>query len=440
MSRAHRPFASLVRGIDGLFLDSGPARGYLLAEAGTPEVAWARAAFGDDRVLSYDLYEHLGPYPATADLLRASDIGQCLHHAGIADLLLPVSSSAAIREWARDSGVNLLGPNPTLQSHLEDKLWFDAFLRRHHLPVPKGGPFRLYPPEPLPIAGPCVLQIPDSMGGEGTYFVNDRADVDALVRDRLLPLRGELLLREAVVGRPLGLTLFISEDCVALSAARLQCYYPPRGGGLCFAGIQWQPTSALDSALRARLDDRLLHLGLLLHQAGYRGPANIDLIATPDGEPLIIECNPRLSAATPQLFRHPALLHGLPAGRLLIEAFRNKPCYTPNPRLLGLPDSDFAGATLDLVHRLGAPEVILGDEPVNGAWSTRTAEGGAAAWLRAGLRPDDELTVIRLAHPNETTPGGTNIATLLASRPLFTEEGAFLPETVTLLMQLRGPT
>ena len=100
---------------------------------------------------------------------------------------------------------------------------------------------------------------------------------------------------------------------------------------------------------------------------------------------------------------------------------------------------NIARATLDLVHRLSAPDVVLGDEPVNGAWSTRTAEGGAATWLRAGLRPDDELTVIRLAHPNETAPGGTNIATLLASRPLFTEEGAFLPETVTLLMQLRGP-
>ena len=82
------------------------------------------------------------------------------------------------------------------QRRLEDKIWFDAFLKRHDIPTPPGGVVLAGPA--MSVRGRSVIQARESLGGEGTYFVDGTRAARALVRDGRL-LAGERYLLRAFV-------------------------------------------------------------------------------------------------------------------------------------------------------------------------------------------------------------------------------------------------
>lgn len=349
-ARAASRVALFPRGLDGLFLPALPGRELLLlVERGRPEQRWAEH-FAGARLLPYALH---GEQPlqelTTGEALARSDIAATLRGAGAGALFLHGSRTADIDAWARGAGVRLVASKAGWARALEHKIRFDRLLAQHGIARPRGVSGRAARLDPLPFLRGAVAQKPDSMGGEGTFFLAPGAPLRSLIDAGVLRADEPCLVRELVHGRPLGITLLIGHGLVALSALRLQCYYPAGAGpSRAFAGIQWLPRSALSRRLALRVERLFLALGRSLHAQGYRGFANIDFLCGADEQPRVIECNPRPSAATPALWVWPELISDLPAAELYFDALLSRPRAASRLRLLGLPRSEFAGATLDL--------------------------------------------------------------------------------------------
>jgi ATP-grasp domain len=421
---------AFARGVDGLFLP--PVEGveilHLVAR-GTPEEAWARSFLDPAHVLPYAIDGgDLGPYPATEEILLRSDVHAVLAGSGAKALLLSASCTPATHAWARRHGVRLLMTDYAHQRRFEDKIAFDAFLRRHGIPAPRGGPVTLRHPLRLPVRGSAVVQTPASMGGEGTYFVDGAAGVEALVETGALRRGQRCLVRARVDGKSFGITVLVVPGRVALSAVRLQCYYPGETahGGRVFAGVQWIPTGALPQGLRRRIDAALLSLGELLYRRRFFGFANVDFMVDARGRVLVIECNPRMSAATPQLLRDPALLSFVPAGELFLRGFLGPRRFPRSFERRPLPASEYQGATLDLVPAAGHPGKI--------------ARAFASGLYRLGAReiayrgPDvrrlegpRDLALFSFAREGQTCNADDTLATVVSNAPLYDEQGVMLP-------------
>jgi hypothetical protein len=347
-ARAAARIALFPRGLDGLFLPQPRDRELLLlVERGRPEARWAER-FAGARVVPYSLQ---GEQPlqelTTGEALARSNIGAALREAGAGALFLHGSRTPDIDAWARRERVRLVAARSRWARALEHKIRFDTFLAEHRIARPRSVNGRAGRLDPLPFARGAVAQKPDSMGGEGTFFLGPREPLRALIDAGVLRANEPCLVRELVHGRPLGITVLVAQEVVALSALRLQCYYPGDGPSRAFAGIQWLPRSSLSRRLAARIERLFLALGRTLHQRGYRGFANVDFLCGADERPYVIECNPRPSAATPALWVWPELISDLPAAELYFDALLSR-ARAARLRTLGLPRSEFAGATLDV--------------------------------------------------------------------------------------------
>jgi hypothetical protein len=391
MSAAAR-IALFPRGIDGLFLPSTPGRELaLLVERGRPEQRWGES-FAPERVIPYQLsagrpLQEL----TTGEALHASDIAQAMRTAGARTLFLHGSRGADIDVWARASGMRLAAARGSWARALEHKIRFDALLARERITRPRGVSGRAGRLDPLPFAGAAVAQKPDSMGGEGTFFLTPGQPLRALIAAGALRADEPCLVREFVAGRPLGITLLIAHELVALSALRLQCYYPalPGAPSRMFAGIQWLPRGALSARLVRRIDALFLTLARSLHRQGYRGFANLDFICDSDDRVHVIECNPRPSAATPALLVWPQLISDLPLGELYLDAVLTRARSAKRLHSLGLPRAEFAGATLD---------IAADPAGVRARRVRRAVQSGVYRFGRAGLAyvdPDPRLLGVR---------------------------------------------
>ena len=344
-------FAFFARGIDGFYLPpESPC--YALVRGDTPEVEWAKSFLPADRVLEFHAPKlQAEVYPATESLLLSSDIARLLRRRKIGDLLLSSSCSAAMHDWSQQNKIRFLAADFQHQRRLENKIWFDRFLRRVGIRCPAGGTMIVgRKPPPIP-RGRLVLQVHDSLGGEGTYFVDGADQLAAVAQEASLRPGQRCLVRQFIEGVTYGITIFVTPGAIALSAIRSQCYYP-RGENESrqrFAGVQWIPSDQISQRLRKEIDRVLLRLGDELYRLRYFGVANVDFLVDGHEKVWIIECNPRMSAATPQLLADPQLCGGINCGELFLQGFCGPRRCTANPRRLGLPETTFAGATLDLL-------------------------------------------------------------------------------------------
>ena len=351
--------AYFARGLDGLFLP--PVEGceaFALLRGDSPEESWAGQFVPRERALVYRErgLQLLDPYPSTGDSLLHSDVARVLRRHKIGALLLSSSFTPQVREWGQRHGVRILAPDYELQRRLENKLWFDRFLARQKIPRPESGIVvagKTGPTLTRRASEGVVVQRADSMGGEGTFYLDSLAEWPALAERLQLPRGERCLVRQFIAGRPLGISVFVAPGVIALSAVRLQCYYPqlPGQSRRLFAGIQWLSTRELSARLKGHISAVFKRLGLLLYRRRYLGFANFDFLADESDRVWLIECNPRMSAATPQLLANPALSRGVPLGQLLLGNYRTPQPWPRQPQVFGFPPSDFAGATLDLTSQ-----------------------------------------------------------------------------------------
>ena len=332
-----------------------------LLRGGSPEEAWAGALVPNEQAFVYRLRGHADdPYPATGDVLQDSNIGELLKRRKISALLLSSPFTPQVREWSRRFGIRILAAPYEQQRRLENKLSFDRLLARHTIPRPDSTVVVAGEAATRAVAGPVVVQRADSLGGEGTFYLESAAEWPALAQRLQLPRGERCLLRRFVKGRPLGITLFVAPGVVRLSAVRLQCYYPPAPGDArrLFAGIQWLRTREFSRPLKANISAVFQRLGTLLHKRRYFGFANFDFLIDPADCVWVIECNPRMSAATPQLLANPALSGGAPLGRSFLEGCRQAKKWPQRVECSPLPDTDFAGATLDATSLATASQPV----------------------------------------------------------------------------------
>jgi len=403
--------AYFARGLDGLFLPPVPGcEAFALLRADSPESGWAGPIVPREKALCCRLRGHvLDPYPATGDVLRNSNIAQLLKRNRISALLLSSSFTPAVRTWADRHRIRVLAADFEHQRRLEDKLWFDRFLARCEIPKPNSGVVAAGRTPALALQAsiaPAVVQRADSQGGEGTFFLDSLADWPDSARRLALPNGERCLARQLVAGRPLGITMFIAPGVVALSAVRLQCYYPLRDseGRRLFAGVQWLPTRSLPPRLRKRINRVFQRLGELLYRRHYFGFANFDFLADRDDRVWLIECNPRMSAATPQLLANTELSGGVPLGQFFLEGCHQPAKWPQRFKCSLLPDSGFAGATLDITSQAGEVQLVRREFP-------------------CGQRPGEVFTLFPIAGKGQLAAPETTLATILSDGSLFDSTG-----------------
>lgn len=438
--------AFLVRGLDGLFLRP-PERVtlYALVPAGSPLEDFARRILPEAQVLSFRLKQPLGPYPSTEQILRQSDVAAVLRRHRIPALFLSAACSEGTFAWSQQHRIALLMTEYAEQRRLEDKVWFDRFLQRLDLPSPAGGSFRLGQ-DPLPRRGKAVLQIADSMGGEGTFFINGASDITALAESGILHAGQRYLLRRFIPGRPYGITVFVGERDILLSALRLQCYYPAPAGSSrrSFAGIQWVASDELSTRLRRRINQTFLALGRALHRRRALGFANVDFMVDGQDRIFILECNARMSAATPQLLAHPELISGQDVGTHFLRRFHDPERCARAPNEWPLPPSNFAGATLDLIvpsksesARRGTAGPRLFRAYRSGRYQARDHGFSFAGPSVSPPLGSDEIALFFFGARGQVCEEDDTLGTVLSTAPLYDAEGNFLARAQQVLAYFR---
>ncbi len=104
-----------------------------------------------------------------------------------------------------------------------------------------------------------------------------------------------------------------------------------------------------------------------------------------DERVFVIECNPRMSAATPQVLHVPELLPGVRAGAAFLEGFLGRRTFPREVSCAPMPDTSYDGGTLDLVSLTGGivqrgdRERALRRSGTAGSRTSRPTSGGSPA-------------------------------------------------------------
>ncbi len=434
-------YAYFARGIDGFYLNPGRwGRGVALVREGTPELTHAQAFLPSDQILTFRLRRFLDdPYPSTEQLLQASNISTRLKRAGINHVLLSSSCTAWMHDWSIRHGITFLATPYRQQVSYENKIWFDRFLARYQVQRPQSQFIRVKSTLPRSIQLPVVVQRADSLGGEGTFFVHRAEDWPTLTEPGRIPDGERCLVRQWIRGESFGITLFISPERTAMSAIRLQCYHESEcAEQKLFAGVQWIKSKQISESRQHQIKRVLGRLAQQLQAQRFSGFANVDFIIDRQDQVWIIECNPRMSAATPQLLAHPELSGGVDLGTeflagCLTDARSTRGAARPlKPRLPSFPPSSFAGATLDILPRSIAPNTprpIVRSFP-SGRYSLhddRIKFAGPdlrhqATDPQLKLR-SHEFCVYTFAQTGQLCHNETALATLLSPTPLYDRRG-----------------
>lgn len=433
MQRMETPttrFAYFARGIDGLYLpQSAGFETIALVRANTPEAAWAEKFLTQDQFLCYRLSKHTeDPYPSTESLLQHSDIGSLLKRHRIPSLLLSSSCSEWMHGWSQNQNLTLIATEFAEQQKLEHKIWFDRFLTRHRIARPASQIVTAGSTNRSLLRGKVVVQRADSLGGEGTFFLNRVSEFDSLVESDTIPRGERCLARKFISGRPFGITLFIAPGSIRLSAVRLQCYYPENAlGRKLFAGVQWIPTNQLSDRLRGQVNRVMTELAKRLYGRRFFGFANIDFMADDRDRVHVIECNPRMSAATPQLLHVPALSGMPPLGQAFLAGFYGVRRYPRNPQFSGLPNSDYAGSTLDLMkfqNDDGKPSRVC-REYASGLYALKNQDIALVDPDVRKLSKPNEFGLVSFANEGQTCCAETTLGSIISNKQLFDPQGRF---------------
>ncbi len=309
---------------------------FIIVLAGTPVATYAHTHFHESELIMVSSVREL-PYPTFDQLLFETDLAEKLHERSITHLAVPYRTKKEYREWARKNKITLITPPARIQTRLENKRVFQRLLRKHavHTPPTLSTPAHMLPTKTY------VIQESTGSGMQGTVFLQAGSVPPA-------SLTKSVLVREYVPGTPIGVSIIIDHAGHAVfSAIRRQCFLYENDFPNIFLGIQWLPTNYFsDEALRS-LQGELLKTSALLHATKFAGMANIDFIVSNE-RAYVLECNPRLSAATPQLFSTNGLTPHKEPWRLYTRACVRDTLGTTQKEEAHIPSSHYEGATLDI--------------------------------------------------------------------------------------------
>jgi hypothetical protein len=227
------------------------------------------------------------------EILKFSDLEKKLKERKI-DAIWLTRSSKSLENWARKNKIILISQDYKLREKFENKIYFEKFLEQNHLPHLKSKVLnsKIFIPFKK-----SVFQIPDSTGGEGTFLIKNKKDLKVIKR-----LRKPLLVREYKNGIPLGVSFLMGKRKIYFSALDRQCFLKKEKLKIgSFLGIQWFPFSFFEKKVYKKIEERLKELALKLKKENLKGIVNVDFILD-QGKVFFLECNPRPTTATPQIF------------------------------------------------------------------------------------------------------------------------------------------
>ncbi|MBU1910824.1 ATP-grasp domain-containing protein [Patescibacteria group bacterium] len=309
-----------------------------IAQEGSPYAKFAGANLTTDQVI---LTSNKGEL-SDETIISSTNISDELVLKGVNAFLPSCFTSGTLENWSQKMGITIVAPNSNLQKQLEDKVIFNDVLHKNNISVPVSHVLRSNDDvvNTLPFTG--VLQVPDSWGGLGTYFIDSKEHLSNVISENSLPF--PLLYREFITGRALGVTILVGESNTMFSALRSQLFIPAQDDPPYFIGTQWIPKSSISAKAIISLERSLSQIADAIRALGFVGMANVDCIVEGD-DVFIVECNPRQSICTCQIAQHPNLLNGYDLMEEYVRCFMEGDC---SGDISFIPDTDFEGCVLDL--------------------------------------------------------------------------------------------
>jgi len=298
---------------------------------------FAKSQFPKNRLLPISMHSQSGNLLSDKKILYSSRLISQLKKTHITHLVMPYQCTKMMHDWAKENNIFLIGTPYNQQKILENKVYFDKFLKINSL----ASPATLDQKNIIPSKDGYVAQFGISRGLEGTTFYQSRAKlVESIEKNKK-----RILIREYRKGISIGISIYIdSQKNYFFSAWRRQCFIYKNGYPDTFLGIQWLPTNFFTREMRLKIHKLLDRLAQALLKRDFLGIANIDLIIS-NNQPYILECNPRLSAASAQAFSVKNLNGYSDAYGFFLNTFLqldNKHITPSNPR------SSYKGSLLDI--------------------------------------------------------------------------------------------
>lgn len=358
----HTPIGIFPRTSETVLVSYPPTtKPYYLVAQGSREEAWIKKFIDSKFVVSYEIGKEHGYHSTQSSLtiMEHSNLLSLLEQRNIKHILVTIAKSEKRHQWAQNNQIQLIYTNYHQQMKYENKLWFDSFLDKHRLPKPKSF-FYQYDTHRynIPFTRKVVIQKSNSLGNTGTYILDDITEIDSLFEKGKLQKNENYLVRQFIEGITYGIELFISSSTIAISQARIQCFYQHESipDLKWFSGTQFVPSDIFSPSIKKSLTATLTRLATLLHQDGYLGYAGIDLIITDQGDIFILECNPRFTTSSPLLMQFRETFSGINTSALFIEEFLTPKQYLENPLYFPYPESNFKGSIVRLLLRPHAKE------------------------------------------------------------------------------------
>jgi len=283
--------AYLLRSLDLLFLDEKNIFAIFPKESEEERIAIEE--FKLKNVIPIEIEKGIFSQLNPEEILKFSDLEKKLKERKI-DAIWLTRSSKFLENWARKNKIILISQDYRLREKFENKIYFQKFLERNHLPHLKSKilnsknfslPFK-----------ENVIQIPNSSGGEGTFLVRKEKEAKEIFKKSKPPF----LLREYKKGIPLGVSFLIEKE-IYFSAIDRQCLLKRDKRLGLFLGIQWIPFIFFKKEIFKKIENELKNLSLKLKNENLKGLVNVDFILDED-QIFFLECNPRPTASTPQIF------------------------------------------------------------------------------------------------------------------------------------------
>ncbi|MCX6789716.1 MAG: ATP-grasp domain-containing protein [Candidatus Gribaldobacteria bacterium] len=259
--------------------------------------------------------------------------------------------------WAHKNNFSLIG-RPDLIKKLENKIFFDRFLAKHNIKKPNSQEIFYEQGKNIEFKHPFVLQDPVSSGGEGTFFIKNKNSLKQLNKS-ILRDKAKLLLRELVYGTPCGITLFIDKDRAITSSVRRQCFENADNlARRVFLGVQFLPYSHFNKKETEEINKTFFQISSIFRENKWFGLFNFDFIISKKGEIYLIECNPRISAASSLLFYYPELNNGFNIAEVFLESLFKEKVQKESFIFYGLGKNQFQGSIFYLDIEVSAGKSI----------------------------------------------------------------------------------
>lgn len=302
----------------------------------------AKNNFSSGKIIPVTLQQKEGTVFSFEQLPWNSDITAQLKKFGVDCLVAPYPCTQRLERWAQKNMLTILSTPADLQKSLENKHTFDVMLKRRGIRSPKTFTKNVNSRTKMS-NGAVVVQ---RLLKDGSYLTSLMPRKWLEGRHASIDAR-KTLIREYIDGIPLGVSICLDRDGnFFYSSLRRQCFASHNGvpDFKKFIGIQWVPRSFFSIHALQNITAELKKVTAALRAKRYIGIANIDFVLSKE-KAYILECNPRLSSATPHVFSIPQLTSLRDPWIFFLNALLKH----KNKKIIrsAIPGSRFIGATLD---------------------------------------------------------------------------------------------